>query len=145
MSFVRRSGAVQRPERGLIAYSASLCVLALLAFGLFVIEGMRFGNPWILACLAIVAVVAERASLRLNDTTEISISLLPTLFAGVLFGPLAALIVGAASNLLDIYGDPCADWRRGRCCGASNASCAHWKSGIDGRSDSCSGFNGRDP
>jgi HD-GYP domain-containing protein (c-di-GMP phosphodiesterase class II) len=104
MRFVRRSGAVQRPERGLVAYSASLCALALLAFGLFVIEGMRFGNPWILGCLALVAVVAERASLRLNDTTEISISLLPTLFAGVLFGPLAALIVGAASNLLDIGG-----------------------------------------
>ncbi len=53
-------------------------------------------------CLAFVAIVAERACVRLTDTTEISISLLPTLFAGVLFGPLAALIVGASSMLLDM-------------------------------------------
>ena len=57
MGFLRRSGAVKRPERALVVYSGSLCALALLAFGLFVIEGMRFGNLWILGCLALVAVL----------------------------------------------------------------------------------------
>lgn len=64
------------------------------------------GNGWIVAALAIVAAAAERGSVRLSwsagPTIEQSISLLPTLFAAVLFGPLPAAIVGAASML----GDP---------------------------------------
>jgi HD-GYP domain-containing protein (c-di-GMP phosphodiesterase class II) len=52
--------------------------------------------------LAIVAAIAERSSVRLTRTTEQSISVLPTLFAAVLFGPLAAAVVGGASML----GDP---------------------------------------
>jgi putative nucleotidyltransferase with HDIG domain len=73
-------------------------------------EGRPLGNAWTVGCLAIVGVVAERASVRLSDTSEISISLLPTLFAAVLYGPLAALIVGAASNLLDLA-SPGTQWR----------------------------------
>ncbi len=45
---------------------------------------------------------AERISVRLTKTHELSITLLPTLFAAVLFGPLAAAVVGGASML----GDP---------------------------------------
>jgi putative nucleotidyltransferase with HDIG domain len=52
--------------------------------------------------LGIAAAAAERTNVRLTRTTELSISDLPILFAAVLFGPLAAGIVGAASNL----GDP---------------------------------------
>ena len=59
--------------------------------------------------LAVAAAIAERISVRfavaqrgLTRTEEQSISLLPTLFAAVLFGPLAAGVVGAASML----GDP---------------------------------------
>jgi putative nucleotidyltransferase with HDIG domain len=71
-------------------------------FGLLLLADQRGGTAWAIACLALVAMVAERASLRLSATTEISISLLPVLFAGVLFGPVAAMLVGAASNLLDL-------------------------------------------
>src|SRR5439155_7664232 len=66
--------------------------------------------PWPIASLALVAVVAERASVRLSATLEISISLLPTLFAAVLYGPLAGMAVGAASNLLDLL-SPETQWR----------------------------------
>src|SRR5262249_32235177 len=52
--------------------------------------------------LAVAAAIAERNSVRLTKTTEQSISVLPTLFAAVVFGPLAAGVVGAASML----GDP---------------------------------------
>lgn len=59
------------------------------------------GTAWVVAALALAAALAERGSVRLSSNTEESISLLPTLFAAVLFGPLAAMIVGAASMLGD--------------------------------------------
>jgi len=51
--------------------------------------------------LAAVAAFAERSSVRLSSTVDESISALPMLFAAVLFGPLAALIVASASMLGD--------------------------------------------
>jgi putative nucleotidyltransferase with HDIG domain len=64
--------------------------------------GYTLEAPATVLALAIVAAVAERSSVRLTRTTEQSISVLPTLFAAVLFGPLAAAVVGGASML----GDP---------------------------------------
>jgi putative nucleotidyltransferase with HDIG domain len=57
------------------------------------------GSHWAVAALVALAAVAERGRVRLNDTTELSISLLPMLFAAVAFGPLAAMLVGAGSML----------------------------------------------
>ena len=51
--------------------------------------------------LAVAAAVAERGSVKLSSTVDESISALPMLFAAVLFGPLAAMIVAAASMLGD--------------------------------------------
>jgi putative nucleotidyltransferase with HDIG domain len=73
--------------------SASAAVLLLLH------TGYRVESPWAVATLAAIAAVAERGRVRLNSTTELSISLLPMLFAAVAFGPLEAMIVGAASML----------------------------------------------
>lgn len=61
--------------------------------------GYGVQSPWAVATLAAIAAVAERGRVRLNSTTELSISLLPMLFAAVAFGPLEAMIVGAASML----------------------------------------------
>jgi response regulator RpfG family c-di-GMP phosphodiesterase len=73
---------------------------------LLLLAGAEIGNAWTVMALAVVAAGAERGSVKFSSTgsstTEQSISLLPTLFAAVLFGPLAAAIVGAASML----GDP---------------------------------------
>lgn len=60
------------------------------------------GAPWTIAALVLVNAVAERSAVWITRTTQLSISLLPTLFAAVLFGPLAAGLVNAASML----GDP---------------------------------------
>src|SRR5689334_18429242 len=60
-----------------------------------------FGNPYVIAGLAGAAVVAERGRVRLGDSTEVSISLLPTVFAVAVFGPLAAMIVAVASLVAD--------------------------------------------
>ncbi len=51
----------------------------------------------VVALLAIAAVIGERARVRIAANVEASISLLPTVFAAALFGPLAGMIVGAAS------------------------------------------------
>ncbi|HLA13886.1 MAG TPA: HD-GYP domain-containing protein [Gemmatimonadaceae bacterium] len=77
--------------------------------GALIAAGYTLEAPLTVLALAVAAAVAERISVRfavaqrgLTRTEEQSISLLPTLFAAVLFGPLAAAAVGAASML----GDP---------------------------------------
>lgn len=75
-----------------------LATAAGLVFGLVSAEH-GLGSPWAVGALAVIAAVAERGRVRVNSTTELSISLLPMLFAAVAFGPLAAMIVGAASML----------------------------------------------
>ena len=66
--------------------------------------------------------------MRLTRYLEESISLLPTLFAAIVFGPLAAMLVAAASMIgafgpslsqvgdlhLHKSADRCCDWSRGR-------------------------------
>ena len=78
---------------GLLAAAAAGLAAAL------VIGGYGLGSQWAVAALVALAAIAERGRVRLNDTTELSISLLPMLFAAVAFGPLAAMLVGAGSML----------------------------------------------
>ena len=63
--------------------------------------GYRVGNVWVLIAICITAAIADRASVRVSDALELSISPVLTLFAAVLFGPLAGGLVGAASELGD--------------------------------------------
>jgi putative nucleotidyltransferase with HDIG domain len=72
------------------------------------LAGHELESPPTVLVLAASAALAERASIRfavtrrgLAETEEQSIHLLPTLFAAVVFGPLAAAVVGAASMLGD--------------------------------------------
>jgi putative nucleotidyltransferase with HDIG domain len=75
----------------------------------FVISGTAVGNVWALAALCCVAAASERGRVRLANRLEVSISLLPALFAAVLFGPLAAMIVGGTSFLGHLH-RPYAKW-----------------------------------
>jgi putative nucleotidyltransferase with HDIG domain len=59
--------------------------------------GRELGNVWAVVGLAIVAASAERGRVRLGENLEASISLIPTVFAAAIFGPIAAMIVGFAS------------------------------------------------
>ena len=102
-------GARSHPQRGTVVYVAALVLAASLVATALVASGYRLEAPLTVLALAVAAAVAERISVRfavaqrgLTRTEEQSISLLPTLFAAVLFGPLAAGVVGAASML----GDP---------------------------------------
>jgi putative nucleotidyltransferase with HDIG domain len=56
--------------------------------------------PWLTVLgLCALTFVGERQGVRLTSCVEISVSFLPFVFAAVLFGPLAAIIVGAAGML----------------------------------------------
>jgi putative nucleotidyltransferase with HDIG domain len=101
--------ARNHPQRRTLAYVTALVVTASLLAGALVALGYSLEAPITVLALAVAAAVAERISVRfavaqhgLTRTEEQSISLLPTLFAAVLFGPLAGGTVGAASML----GDP---------------------------------------
>src|SRR6266487_1324791 len=78
----------------LAAYAACLVPTAVsLAAGLF-LGGERLESIWMTVALAFAAAMAEKARVRLPSSIEVSISLLPTLVAAILFGPLAGMIVG---------------------------------------------------
>ncbi len=93
---------VREVERRSAVYALALAIAALIAGAALVAAGHGVGEPWVVITLAAVAAIAERGSVRIGNATEQSISLLPTLFAAVLFGPIAAMIVGAASMLGDV-------------------------------------------
>jgi putative nucleotidyltransferase with HDIG domain len=83
-------------------YVSFLAIAALGTTALLLAVGFRPGNIWVIVGLAAANAVAERGGLRLGRTTELTIWILPSLFAAVIFGPVAGGIVGAASML----GDP---------------------------------------
>ena len=93
-----------------MAYVCALTATAGVVAVCLVMLGLDLESPWVVVALAVAAAFAERitsigftvAERGLTRTEEQSISTLPTLFAAVLFGPLAGGLVGAASML----GDP---------------------------------------
>ena len=85
-----------------VAYVVALLVAAVAVGVGLVLAGYTLEAPVTVLALAVAAALAERISVRLTKNTELSISGIPALFAAVLFGPLAAGAVGAASML----GDP---------------------------------------
>jgi putative nucleotidyltransferase with HDIG domain len=64
--------------------------------------GYRINHPLPLAILALLAIGAERQSIRMGPNAEVSISSLVYVFAAVVFGPLSGAVVGAASVLPDL-------------------------------------------
>jgi HD-GYP domain-containing protein (c-di-GMP phosphodiesterase class II) len=95
----RRDG---HPQVRTLAYVCSLVIAATLTGLALVLSGYSVEKPLTVLALALAAAVAERSSVRLTNTTELSISSIPMLVAAVLINPLAAALVGAASML----GDP---------------------------------------
>ena len=67
------------------------------------------GSPVVLVILCVIALIAERQSVSISPSAQVSVSVLPLLFAAVVFGPLAAMIVGAFAMLAD-FGRPFTRW-----------------------------------
>jgi putative nucleotidyltransferase with HDIG domain len=83
------------------AYQVALAVAAIgLGAGVRNVEGLR-ASAVVVGLLAIAAAVGERARVRIATNVEASVSLLPTVFAAAIFGPLAGTIVAAASYVGD--------------------------------------------
>jgi putative nucleotidyltransferase with HDIG domain len=89
-------------ERRLRVYVAALALTACAVFAVLAVTTASPGNAWVVAALALVAALAERGRVRLSDTLEASISLVPTLFAAVLFGPLASMAVSGVSFIPEL-------------------------------------------
>jgi putative nucleotidyltransferase with HDIG domain len=64
--------------------------------------GFGVRDPLVVAVLAALAVAAEHESIRLTPQVEVSVASLVCVFAAVVFGPVAAVIVGAAGLLADL-------------------------------------------
>jgi putative nucleotidyltransferase with HDIG domain len=84
------------------AYFSVLLVAVIGVATWLMVAGYSLGPEWAIPLLGVVALVAERGAVRLNRSLEVSISPLPRLFAAVVFGPLAAMVVGAMSMLGDL-------------------------------------------
>jgi putative nucleotidyltransferase with HDIG domain len=64
---------------------------------------------WVIAALSLTALLGEQQSVRVTPHTGMSVSVLPVLFAAILFGPTAAMIVGASALVAD-FRQPYARW-----------------------------------
>lgn len=93
----------------LYTFAATLLLIAAVLATVAIQMGLGIGTPAAVAALSLLALVAERQSVRLSSATELSVSSLPVVFAAVMFGPLAAMIVGGIS-LLGILGRPYIRW-----------------------------------
>jgi putative nucleotidyltransferase with HDIG domain len=64
--------------------------------------GYRIDAVWPVAVLSLLAIGAERESIRLRPNLEVSVAPLAYVFAAVVFGPLAAVVVAASGLLADL-------------------------------------------
>jgi putative nucleotidyltransferase with HDIG domain len=102
-------GRVSRREWALVAYATTLAAMLFsLLIALIMIRG-GFAPTWPVVALACSALVADRQSVRLTPSVEISVSFLPIVLAAVIYGPAAAVVVSIASLLLD-FRPPYARW-----------------------------------
>jgi putative nucleotidyltransferase with HDIG domain len=83
------------------AYVGGLAIAALFLAALLFVLGFGVGSIWIVLGLAATNAIAERGGVHIGRTTELTIWIIPALFAAVLFGPIAGGIVGAASMIGD--------------------------------------------
>src|SRR5262245_16293483 len=97
---VTRLNAGAAANRVTLAVWGGVALLVLVASGVGVSlphSHVGFGNVGVVSALAVAAALAERQRIRLSSAVEESVSLVPMLFAAVVFGPVAAMVVGAAS------------------------------------------------
>ena len=93
---IRLGFAGVTPRVGL--FIAALHAIAWTTVAMLLVYGHGLNSPIAVVGLAIVATYGERGHVTLRKDVNVSISLLPAIFAAVLFGPLAGMVVyGAAA------------------------------------------------
>jgi putative nucleotidyltransferase with HDIG domain len=101
-----------RPARweGIQWYAVGLVVTNAALASVLIAAQVDLGGPvWVVVALGLVALFAEKQSVHISAHTQVSISALPILFAAVVQGPLASMIVGAFALLGD-FGRPYTRW-----------------------------------
>jgi putative nucleotidyltransferase with HDIG domain len=93
------------------AYAAVLVVAAAgLLVAIFITRGLSTEHSaWPLIAFGLLAIMAERQSVRFTENIELSVAFLPLLFVAVVFGPLAAALIGAVTVIPD-FGRPYTRW-----------------------------------
>ena len=92
---------LSRPQP-ITAFALALGVAACgLAVGLLV-AGESFGSAIGVLLLGAFSMLAEKRSVRIGSNVEVSVSVLPIIFGAVVFGPLAAMAIGAIGILADL-------------------------------------------
>lgn len=84
------------------AYVACLALLVLTLLVAVIGAGQRLDQYWVVAALAGIAAIANRGTVSITRNLEIDVVTLPVVLAAVVVGPLAAMIVAAASMLSDL-------------------------------------------
>jgi putative nucleotidyltransferase with HDIG domain len=103
IAFSKFSGIRLRKLTWIEVYGAVVLLSAVSMVVGLVWAGFRLGSPAAIALLALTAVLAESQSVQLTPTFELSVGSLTIILAAVLFGPLAAVVVGAAGLLIDFW------------------------------------------
>jgi putative nucleotidyltransferase with HDIG domain len=97
--FRRVRAELRELTREVASYILVVVATAIGLAALLVLSGWTLGSPaWVVA-LAFLAGLGERGRVVLRRNLEVSISLFPSVFAAVLFGPLAGMVVFGASSL----------------------------------------------
>jgi putative nucleotidyltransferase with HDIG domain len=86
----------------MVAYLGALIGGAAGLAAWLVVAGYALDPVWIVLCLAALGAAAERGNIPLSSNLQVSVSSLPTLFAAVALGPLAAMVVYPAAMLGDV-------------------------------------------
>jgi putative nucleotidyltransferase with HDIG domain len=88
---------------GSLQWFAGTLVLTDIVLGAVLVRsGASLGAPfWIVLALCAVALLAEQQSVHITETTQMSVSALPILFAAVVYGPLPAMVVAGSALILD--------------------------------------------
>src|SRR3954451_3018259 len=89
-------------DQALALWVGFLITGALTVVSGLVLAGYGVGQPVAVAVLVVVAFAAEHEAIALSPTVEVTIVSLVYVFAAVVFGPLAGVIVGAAGLLADL-------------------------------------------
>jgi putative nucleotidyltransferase with HDIG domain len=97
-------------SHGLPVYAAALSAVTVALAASLLVAGVGLrARWWELGLLAGAALLLERQPVRISDNTEITVSVLPILFAAVAFGPLDAVIV-AAGGIVGDFRRPYLRW-----------------------------------
>lgn len=98
----------------IVLFATALAFLTVSLAASLVALGLPLAPLWLITLLGVVAMFAERQPVRLSANLEITVSLLPILFAAVAFGPLAAMAV-AAIGLTTDFRPPYVRWLTWTC------------------------------